>query len=204
MFHVKHDGSPLAGSVSRETRARLEIYAALLLKWNRTINLVGRQTEAALWERHFADSLQLQRYLPSWTTSIIDLGSGAGFPGMVLAIAADIPVDLIECDARKAAFLREVVAKTGASARVHPVKIEDAQLPPGDVVTARALAPMPQLLAMAARFLKPEGVALFLKGERVDEELTQAVAEWHMKVERHQSVTDPRGVIVRLSEVHPV
>ncbi len=188
--------------VSRETSERLATYATLLLKWNQRINLVSRQTEAALWKRHFDDSLQLIPLIPPGVTRAIDLGSGAGFPGLVLAIATGIAFDLIEADLRKAAFLREVAAETGTPVRVHTVRIETAAVPPAELITARALAPLPKLLPMLAPFLLPHGVALLPKGAGVDEELTAAQADWHMKTERHASVTDPNGVILRLTEVH--
>jgi 16S rRNA (guanine527-N7)-methyltransferase len=200
VFHVKHrpgEGAP----VSRETRLRLEVYAGLLTKWNRKINLIGRQTEPDLWRRHVEDSLQLMPYMPATATRAIDLGSGGGFPGLVLAIATGIAFDLVESDQRKCAFLREVAAATGAPATIHAVRIEAAQLEPAELVTARALAPVADLLPLAARLLAPTGVALFLKGARAEQELTAAQTQWHMRVERYPSVTDPNGVILRLSEV---
>jgi 16S rRNA (guanine527-N7)-methyltransferase len=201
MFHVKHD--PLeAPSVSRETSDRLATYAALLLKWNQRINLVSRQTETELWERHFEDALQLIPLIPTGVMRGIDFGSGAGFPGLVLAIATGVAFDLIESDLRKAAFLREVAAETGAPVRVHAVRIEAAAIPPARLITARALAPLTKLLPMIAPFLLQDGVALLPKGTGVDEELTAAQPHWHMKIARHASVTDPNGVILRLTEVH--
>ena len=188
--------------VPRETRERLDIYANLLLRWNRRINLVGRHTEASLWERHFADSLQLAPLLPPGTSTGVDLGSGAGFPGLVLAIASGVHFHLIEADQRKAAFLREVAAAVSANVVVHASRAEDAEIGIVDVVTARAVAPLKQLLRLSAPFLGLRSTALFLKGEKVDDELTDAEAEWQMKVERHKSLTDPRGMILRLTEVH--
>jgi 16S rRNA (guanine527-N7)-methyltransferase len=198
---VKHSGL-LESGVSRETSERLGIYAALLLKWNQRINLVSRHTEAGLWRRHFEDSLQLAPLVPPGVSRGIDVGSGAGFPGLVLAIATGLCFDLVEADLRKAAFLRAVTAATQASVRVHAVRIERAEVPPAALVTARALAPLPKLLPMIAPVLSSDGVALLLKGAGVDQELTAAQAHWHMRIERHASVTDPQGVILRLSEVH--
>jgi 16S rRNA (guanine527-N7)-methyltransferase len=200
LFHVKHSGFE-PGDVSRETRDRLQTYAALLVRWNRSINLIGRHTVDDLWQRHFADCLQLGPLIPSTARSGVDLGSGAGFPGLVLAIATGIPFHLIESDVRKAAFLRVVIEATGAPSTVHAVRLEAALIPPADVVTSRALAPLPKLMPGIARFLSPDGVALLLKGEHVDEELTGALSEWHMTVDRRASVTDSRGVILRLTEV---
>jgi 16S rRNA (guanine527-N7)-methyltransferase len=189
------------GDVSRETLERLKLYARLLLRWNRKINLISRQSEGDAWQRHFVDSLQLAALIPAGARRAVDLGSGGGFPGLVLAIATGIPFDLVEADHRKAAFLREVAAATAAPATIHAVRIQDAVLPPVDLVTARALAPLTELLELAVPNLARAGTALFLKGARADQELTEAEAKWHMRVERFPSATDPTGVVFRLTEV---
>ncbi len=193
-----------ASAVSRETLDRLEAYRGLLLRWNARINLVSSKTEAEIEERHFADSLQLVPLIPVGITRAIDLGSGAGFPGLVLCIATGIAFDLIEADHRKAAFLREVARETNAPARVHACRVEAIGLEPASLVTARALAPLPALLGLAHPFLASGGVALFPKGAKVEHELTDAAAAWNMRVERFPSQTDPAGVILRLSEVTSV
>jgi 16S rRNA (guanine527-N7)-methyltransferase len=165
-----------------ETIARLTTYAALLRKWKMTINLVASSTLPFIWTRHFADSLQVQAALPDariW----VDLGSGAGFPGLVTAIKlAGQPgakVHLIESNERKCAFLREVSRETQAPTEVHQGRIEDV-LPeisgPIDAVSARALAPLPELIAYAAEALDKGAVGAFLKGEQVDDELTPSQA----------------------------
>lgn len=193
--------------VSRETLERLRAYADLLVKWQRRINLVGRGTLDDLWRRHMLDSAQLWRLIDDDVASIADLGSGAGFPGLVLAILApdDGPdITLIESDQRKCAFLHEVIRQTGANARVEAARLEDAKIPPADVVTARALARLPQLLAYAAPLLKPGGLGLFLKGQSVDEELTEAGKDWTMTVVRHTSMSDPGGTILELRDIQRV
>ena len=200
MFHVKHSTQE-AGSVSRETLVRLEIYADLLLKWNHRINLISRRTVADVWTRHFQDSLQLVPLMPTGVARGIDIGSGAGFPGLVLAVATGVPFDLVEADVRKAAFLREVAASIDAPVTIHAARIEDLALTACALVTARALAPLADLLVLAKPFIANGGVALFPKGARAGQELTDADAKWHMRVERHPSVTDPNGVILRLTEV---
>ena len=187
--------------VSRETERRLAIYEALLQKWNTRINLVSRRDVANARDRHFLDSLQLVALIPASVSHAIDLGSGAGFPGLVLAIATDIRFDLIEVDQRKAAFLREVARETAAPVTVHVSRIEAAQVPPAPLITARALARLSDLLPLAYPFMEKNSVALFPKGADADQELTGAGAAWNMKVERFQSQTDPTGVILRLSEV---
>ena len=188
-------------NVSRETTEKLDLYRRLLLTWNSRINLIGRSTEADASHRHFNDSLQLIPHIPADVTNAADLGSGAGFPGLVLAIATGIHFSLIEADRRKAAFLQVVSAETGANVTVIPDRIQQASLPAVDLITARALAPVADLLALGHPLLRLGGCALFLKGALADEELTDASAKWHMRVERFPSVTDPKGIVLRLSEV---
>ncbi len=156
-----------------------------------------------IWSRHIADSLQLMPDLPAGA-GFVDLGSGGGFPGLILAIATGNPVTLIESDLRKASFLREAARATATDATVLARRIDDVELPPMRIVTARALAPLPRLLGWADRLLAPDGICLFLKGCRFASELTAAQAEWHMTVSRRQSRTDPDGVILRLSEIRRV
>jgi 16S rRNA (guanine527-N7)-methyltransferase len=189
--------------VSRETAARLDRFVALLLEWQRKINLVAPSTLPHLWTRHVADSLQLLTLAPG-AKAWLDLGSGSGFPGMAIACAlADIPgcrVDLVESNARKAAFLREGARILGLSAVVHCARIEDFMLRAGsepvDIVTARALAPLPQLLDYAAPALQRGAQGLFPKGQDVEAELTEATKSWSIAVELVPSRTDPKGRIV--------
>ena len=191
----------LAADVSRETSDRLEIFAALLLRWNARINLVSRADAPHLWSRHINDSLQLTALVPEGIDRAIDLGSGAGFPGLVLAIATGISFELIESDARKAAFLREAARLTEAPATVHVTRIEAASVAPAKLITARALAPLPDLLRLAVPLLAESGVCLFPKGESVEQEIADASIAWTMRIERHISRTDRSGVILRISEV---
>lgn len=187
--------------VSRETLARLEVYAELLRRWSGAINLVGRDTLRDIWRRHFLDSAQLLDHLPARIASLVDLGSGAGFPGLVLAILGVPSVTLIEADARKAAFLREAARITDSPAVVCAVRIETMPIQVFDVVTARACAPLDQLLSLSERFICPETRCLFLKGERIEEELTAARRGWKIEASCHSSRTDPRGVILSLDRV---
>ncbi len=194
---------PLLADVSRETLQRLSVFADLLQRWNGRINLVSPRDLPQLWNRHIADSLQLLEELPAGTP-FTDLGSGGGFPGLILAIANHSPVTLVEADQRKASFLREAARATGTTAHVVALRIEQADLPPARYLTARALAPLPRLLDWSTRFLAADGVCLFLKGRSAADELTEAAAEWHMAISRRQSRTDPDGVILRLSEIRRV
>lgn len=188
-------------AVSRETMDRLEAYAALLRRWQKAVNLVSNASLDDFWRRHFLDSAQLARYLPPEPGAILDLGSGAGFPGLVLAIVTGREIHLAESDKRKAAFLAEAIRTTAAPAFLHADRIENLRLPPVATVTARALAPLDELLAYAAPRLKPEGTCLFLKGRRVEEELTQAREHWIMKAERFPSIADPGGTVIRLGGI---
>jgi 16S rRNA (guanine527-N7)-methyltransferase len=200
MFHVEQFFEQIA--VSRETADQLKLYAELLVKWQAKINLVGPATIPELWRRHMLDSAQLWPLLEDGP--ILDLGSGAGFPGLVLAILrgkAD-PVHLVESDARKCAFLREVARQTDAIVTIHNQRIESITAFPVATITARALAPVTSLLTLAEPFLQPSTHCLFLKGEKLEDELTAAAKDWNMNCERIPSRTDPNGVILRLREVH--
>lgn len=195
---------PEAVPVSRETRQRLDILLALLLRWNARINLVARQAPEEIRQRHIEDSLQLLPLLPDGLMPLADLGSGGGFPGLVLATALARPVHLVESDRRKAAFLQAAVAELGLRhVTVHPVRIEALDLPPLGVLTARALAPLERLLPWAAALLAPDGVAVFPKGQQVDQELSDVrAAGWTFSAERFMSNTDPKATILRMSGIH--
>jgi 16S rRNA (guanine527-N7)-methyltransferase len=188
-------------SVSRETLARLEAYAALLTQWSARINLIGRDTVGDLWRRHILDSAQLRPFVTERARSMIDLGTGAGFPGLVLAILGVSGVELVEADSRKSAFLREAMRIAEVDVMLRPCRIEAVPPHRVDVVSARACAPLDRLLGLAEPFLAPDSECLFLKGERVEEELTLARKHWTMTVSAHQSRSDPRGVVLRLQQV---
>lgn len=190
--------------VSRETLARLEAYVALLASWSTRINLVGRDTLADPWRRHILDSAQLQPLVPRVAHSLVDLGSGAGLPGLVLAILGlpVVPVvELVEADSRKCAFLAEATRVTGARVAIRQTRIEALPARPFDVVTARALAPLDRLLSLAHPFLAADSLCLFLKGARAGDELTLAGRHWTMTVGSVESRSDPRGVVLQLREI---
>lgn len=195
------DGFASLSGVSRETLARLETYAELLVRWSARINLVGANTIEDLWRRHFLDSAQLLAHVPHGTQSLIDLGSGAGFPGLVLAISGVPGVELIEADARKCAFLREAARLAAAPVTVRKARIEAVAPHIVDVVTARGCAPLDRLLGLAQPFIGPDTMCLFLKGEQAAEELTAARQAWTMAATCHDSRSDPRGVILCLRRV---
>ena len=199
---MKHPPDPPDG-VSRETHERLTAYVELLLRWQRTINLISPRDVEQIWTRHIADSLQLAALIPPQIGRGIDLGSGAGLPGLVLAIATGLHFDLVEADQRKAAFLREAARVTGAATTIHASRIEAVSIAPAPLVTARALAPLATLLGWAVKFLAPGGICLFPKGRSAEDELTAAASQWQMQIHRTPSRTDPSATIFRISEIGP-
>lgn len=174
------------------------------MRWNRTVNLVSARDGQLLWDRHIVDSLQLAALMRPLPARAIDLGSGAGFPGLILALATGVSFDLLEADQRKAAFLREAAQVTGAPVRIHAVRVEAAALAPAPLITARALAPLPKLLDLATPLLTPGGQCLFPKGANVQAELTDSAARWHMRVERIPSCTASDACILRISDLSRV
>jgi 16S rRNA (guanine527-N7)-methyltransferase len=193
-----------AADVSRETLARLKAYADLLIDWNSRHNLVSRAGLDDLWRRHMWDSAQLVRYLPQKAATLADLGSGAGFPGLVLAVLRpDIAVTLFEARTKKCAFLNAAAARMGVKVSVVDARIEDVAPRPLDVVTARGCAPLPRLLGLAHRFTGSSTVCLFLKGQNVGAELTEAHKYWNMKASHFPSLSDPSGAILEVRELEP-
>ncbi len=188
--------------VSRETLARLEDYADLLRKWQNAINLVSTASLNDLWRRHIWDSAQLLPHIPADAHSLLDLGSGAGFPGLVLAILGVDGVVLVEADKRKCAFLREAARVTGTDVTIHDRRIEDMgeEIPPVDVITARAVASLSLLLERIKLYMIPNTVCLFHKGQQVEAELAEIRRIWPGAIEKIPSVTDAAGVIIRLKD----
>ncbi|HEX4176799.1 MAG TPA: 16S rRNA (guanine(527)-N(7))-methyltransferase RsmG [Rhizomicrobium sp.] len=190
--------------VSRETLSRLKAYADLLADWNARHNLVAKSTLPDLWHRHLWDSAQLVPLIPETAQTLADLGSGAGFPGLVLAaMRPDLKIALHEATTKKCVFLQAAAERMGLKAEIHNARLED--LPPRifDVVTARALAPLPLLFTYAHRFTGPNSVCLFLKGQNVGPELTDASKYWNMRASQVPSQTDPSAAIVVVRELGP-
>ena len=192
-------------NVSRETMARLQTHVALVVKWQQAINLVSDKTVPDIWRRHVLDSAQLADLIPPDARTIVDLGSGAGFPGLVLVLLlADRPgfhVHLFESDRRKASFLKTLIRETGAPASVHAERCEAAAPLPADVITARAFAPLKRLLSLAAPFQGPNTRFLLLKGQDVDVELTNAAKSWKISAEKIPSRSHPDGSVLRIEKV---
>ena len=185
-------------NVSRETIEKFQAYLTLLEKWQRRINLVSNSTLADAWQRHILDSGQLATHYPPQTRHILDVGSGAGFPGLVLAIMGDVTVDLVESDQRKAVFLSTVIRELGLPAKVHNQRIEIMPNLCPDVITARALAPVLKLLNLIKTQLRPECVCLFLKGASVEDELTNLQSYSTMVATTYPSLSGATGVVLEL------
>lgn len=191
--------------VSRETLEKLETYEALLRKWQKAINLVSPGTLDDVAQRHFFDSAQMFRYIPDVDVRLCDMGSGAGFPGLVLAMLGVKDVHLVEADIRKATFLREVSRETATPVAVHDIRIEDCKIENVDVMTARALSPLTDLLGHAARLATPghSFYCLFAKGLKYREEIEKAQKKWIFDPEIFPSETDMSGKILRIKEFGP-
>lgn len=194
-------------SVSHETLEKLELYERLLIQWQKAVNLVAPAAIPQIWQRHFVDSAQLLTFAPEakiW----VDLGSGGGFPALVIAIMLanqkECCVHLIESNARKCAFLSEVARQTGAPARVHNLRIADAALggrvPPAGIVSARALAPLDALLELALPFFGNASTALFLKGREAASEIAEARKRWVFDLKIHPSISDTQGQILEIGK----
>lgn len=179
------------------------VFERLLRKWNGAINLVAPASLDHFWRRHALDSVQLLDRAPAQARRWVDLGSGGGLPGLVVAIVAaserpDLSVTMIESDGRKAAFLEAVVRECGIASRILAERIEGAPAQGADVVSARALAPLPRLLGLAERHLAPEGTALLAKGAAHQQEIAEALELWRFSIQKWPSLTDPSAVILEI------
>lgn len=192
-----------ATDVSRETLARLQTYLDLLQVWQKKINLVGPSTLNDPWRRHLLDSAQLLPHIKPGSR-VIDLGSGAGFPGLVLAIMGRLEVHLVESDLRKSIFLQEAARLTGTTVKIHNQRIESLTGLTADVITARALAPLEVLCTLARPLSHAETVCLFLKGRTGEEELTKTEKQRTLQATLIASQTDAEGVLVKLRNLTDV
>lgn len=195
--------------VSRETIGRLTLYESLLRKWNPAINLVSRATLADAWTRHFIDSAQLLSVAPADARTWVDVGSGGGFPGLVAAVLAkelrpNLTVTLVESDVRKAAFLAEVARQTEVAVTVKAERAETLTPCYSDILSARALAPLNRLLALAERHLAPGGTGLFLKGAHADAEVAEGLETYCFTLQKIPSQTDPMAVILSVGGISRV
>ena len=187
--------------VSRETLERLKRYVELLLKWQRAINLIGPNTAQNIWCRHILDSGQLMAHLPTTSGPVVDIGSGAGLPGMVLAIMGVTDVHLIDSDSRKCAFLHEASRVTGTAVQIHNSRVETAEIAPAAIVTARAVAPLKRLIELTQSVSKQNTVFFFFKGKDVKNELTEIKKNWNMSLDVIPSYSSTEGVILRMESL---
>ncbi len=193
--------------VSRETLGRVQVYLEVLDEWRERINLIGPGEGRHLWRRHVLDSLQLIELIPGDAEKIVDLGTGAGFPGLLIACAmAERPgaiVTLVEKSVRKSQFLQAAIDEVGLRAKVVNVRIEEAPRERYDLLTARALAPLPKLLGYAHAWLKPSGKALLMKGKDTAAELAEARADWTFEMSDRPSLSSPEGRVLEVSSINP-
>lgn len=194
-------GFAAAVPVSHETLDRLQIYVDLLARWNSRINLVSAATLSDPWRRHVLDSAQLAADLADVSGPIADLGSGAGLPGMILAILGHPMVVLLESDQRKCAFLRAAARETGTSVAIAEGRMETLTPAGAEAVTARACAPLTKLLDLAERHRRPAGRAVFLKGRSVEAEIAEARQSWTFDLTQRRSLADPDGCVLKLERI---
>ena len=190
----------IEANVSRETFQKFCRYEELLIEWNQKFNLVSESTLPQVWSRHFLDSAQLMKYIEPRADgkplTLVDLGSGAGFPGLVLSIMGIPNVHLIESTGKKATFLQTVIDDLKLDAKVHHARIEDVRDVKPDYITARALGSLSDLLSLAQNKLQKETICLFLKGKSAPEELTESQKQWRFECDRHTSISDPSGTVL--------
>ena len=198
MTQVQQNDTLCDFPASHEAVDKLKCYERLLREWNEKFNLIAPSTVPQIWERHFRDSAQLFPLLPPSAQRLVDMGSGAGFPALVLAIMGAPDVHVIESTGKKARFLETVAKELDLPVTVHNERIEAVRGLKADVVTARALTALPDLLSLAKPFMGAHSVALFLKGEKAEGELTQAHKYWTFNCTKTPSVTSPSGVILQI------
>jgi 16S rRNA (guanine527-N7)-methyltransferase len=205
MFHVKQFDIEewVSENVSRETFSKLQHYNNLLKTWQKRINLVSPSSFPQVWNRHFKDSLQLLPHIPEDASTLVDMGSGAGFPGLVLAICREkkLDVTLIESDFRKCSFLENVSRETFCPVKILNSRLEEFLEIKADIVTARGLAPLENLLKYADKFCHKDSTCLFLKGKMFEQEIEQAQKKWEFSLEIFPSLTDSTGRILKISSL---
>ncbi|PCI52002.1 MAG: 16S rRNA (guanine(527)-N(7))-methyltransferase RsmG [Alphaproteobacteria bacterium] len=191
-------------NVPRETKENICIYASLLQKWQKKLNLVGETTLPNMWARHFYDSFQLKELFDcrkAENLRILDIGSGAGFPGLLLSMLGLGEFHMVESNGKKCTFMRQVIRETGCNAVVHNERVEMMTPFPVDYIVSRACAPLDRLFDLGLNFIQPKTVCLFLKGQNADKEIEEARANWCFKIEQHTSAAQESGVILRVSHI---
>lgn len=197
---------PIVADVSRETVEKLRAYRDLLLKWSKAINLIAEPDLTNIWDRHIMDGVQLRPFLDLSAKNWLDMGSGGGLPGIVLAIMApethpELQLNLVESDQRKCEFLRMVCRELGLSATVENERLEKLTPRVYDRISARALAPLPKLLTYAKPLMGPDTRLVFLKGRNYKAEIQEAARHWTLTCEELPSATDPEGIILVITDL---
>ncbi len=191
-------------SLTDETMSKLDLYVSMLNEWQEKMNLVSRTTLPEVWERHILDSAQVFPFLSSEDKTILDMGSGAGFPALVLAVMDEkkaFRIHLAESDGKKCQFLNAVIQACGLNAVVHNERLENMSLPSADVLTARALAPLEKLIRYARPFIGKKTRCIFLKGRKAPEEIQDAEKKWRFQYEKHSSLSSSEGQLLILSGI---
>lgn len=199
--HMTPKGFQERAAVSRETLEKLETHLAMLVKWQKAVNLVGKSTLEDPWRRHVWDCFQLTELFPSGARTIVDLGSGAGFPALVLAATGWYTVHAVEADERKCVFMQEVARAARIDIKIHNARIEDMQAFPADVITARALGPLSALFDYVEPLVSGGGVCFFPKGVRVQEELDVVTPHWSFECIQHPSKAEKDAVILEIAKL---
>jgi len=192
--------------VSRETYSKLEIFQNMVLEWNNKFNLISKSSAEDIWNRHILDSLQLLNFIDDQSEKLYDFGSGAGFPGMVLAIATkekfpNLKISLIESIHKKTIFLNEVKTKFKIDVDIYNERVENLRIPKADIITSRAMASLEKLLNYAHTLCKKETKLLFLKGKTWEEEIKVAQLKWKFDCEAFESITDKNGRILLIKNI---
>lgn len=190
--------------VSRETMDHIRTYASLLVKWQKQINLVSDSTLPDLWTRHFYDSFQLKQHFDAerlGKITILDIGSGAGFPGLLLSMCATGDVHMVESNNKKCAFMRQVIRETHCRATVHNERVEKITAFPVDYIISRACASLDKLLELGQNFITQDTICLFLKGQIAEQEIADAQKNWDFTVEKFTSATEETGMILKVSHI---
>ena len=202
MFGMERSEFLQKTNVSHETAVKLDRYAELLIEWNQKFNLVAKSTIPHIWTRHFLDSAQLANFIPKKSTTLIDLGSGAGFPGLVLSIMDVLPnIHLVESTGKKAIFLQTIIDELGLKTNVHHCRIEEIKGINTDIITARAVASLSELFKLSMPLIKRETLCLFMKGQNTDSELTESKKYWKFDCEKAASISDDSGSVLIINNL---
>ena len=189
-------------NVSRETFLHLEKYVELLLKWNKSINIISRKTEGDIWQRHILDSAQIMKHLPNKSCAITDFGSGGGLPALVVAILTNNELHLVESDERKSAFLIQVTSELKlGNVTIHNDRIESLDAWQSDILMARALAPLSDLFQLLNKFVEKSNICLFMKGANVVKEIKEAQRNWQFEYCEYKSITDSNSVVLEVKNI---